>query len=229
MKGDSTVNQLMYLHSNICHVLNQGKEVWTVVCDISRAFDRVWHFWIKKSLGVKGHLLEWFLHIPLQGSKEFKILMSRLGVPSQPECPKARSWVLYFFLLILTTVGQINSKVKFFEDGTTLYIIFDTPETAAVCLNRDRNYIHVWKNRWLVSFNPSKILCWDKVSKWIEFQRSFHCLLARTSLEWLYFSYIRPLLEYGGIVLDNYTEELSKEIESQITNCLAATTKLIFM
>ena len=41
--GDSTVNQLTFLYNIFCQALDSGKEVRTVFCDISKAFDRVWH------------------------------------------------------------------------------------------------------------------------------------------------------------------------------------------
>ena len=41
--GDSTVNQLEYLNHMFTEVLDAGKEVLTVFCDISKAFDRVLH------------------------------------------------------------------------------------------------------------------------------------------------------------------------------------------
>ena len=43
MPGDSTVNQPAYLHNTFCQSLDVGKEVRVVFCDISKAFDRVWH------------------------------------------------------------------------------------------------------------------------------------------------------------------------------------------
>ena len=43
IQGDSTVNQLAYLYHMFTEALDAGKEVWTVFCDISKAFDRVWH------------------------------------------------------------------------------------------------------------------------------------------------------------------------------------------
>jgi len=40
---DSTVNQLTSLYHSICLALDEGKEVRAFFCDISKAFDRVWH------------------------------------------------------------------------------------------------------------------------------------------------------------------------------------------
>ena len=43
MKGDSTVNQCVFIYNDICKALDDGKEVRAVFCDISKAFDGLWH------------------------------------------------------------------------------------------------------------------------------------------------------------------------------------------
>ena len=61
--GDSTVNQLVDIYNTFCHSLDQGKEVRAVFCDISKAFDRVWHrglLYKLESAGISGSLLLWF-------------------------------------------------------------------------------------------------------------------------------------------------------------------------
>ena len=61
--GDSTVNQLTYLYNTFCHALDSGKEVHVVFCDISKAFDRIWHTGLShklRSAGVTGKILDWF-------------------------------------------------------------------------------------------------------------------------------------------------------------------------
>ena len=61
--GDSTVNQLTFLYNTFCQALDSGKEVRAVFCDISKAFDRVWHAELLlklKTAGVAGSVLTWF-------------------------------------------------------------------------------------------------------------------------------------------------------------------------
>ena len=61
--GDSPTNQLTYLYDTFSHALDSGKEIRVVFCDISKAFDRVWHQGILLKLqaaGVTGNLLSWF-------------------------------------------------------------------------------------------------------------------------------------------------------------------------
>ena len=63
MPRDSTVNQLVYLYNTVCQTLDAGKEVHVVFCDISKAFDRVWHSGLLLKLqaaGVTGEVLAWF-------------------------------------------------------------------------------------------------------------------------------------------------------------------------
>ena len=42
-KNDSAVNQLLDITNDFGRALDQGKEIRVVFCDISKAFDRVWH------------------------------------------------------------------------------------------------------------------------------------------------------------------------------------------
>ena len=58
--GDSTVNQLIDIYITFCKALDEGKEVHAIFCDISKAFDRVWHkglLFQHTSAGVSGSLL----------------------------------------------------------------------------------------------------------------------------------------------------------------------------
>ena len=61
MPGDSTVNQLVDVYNTFCKALDEGKEVRAIFCDISKAFDRVWHEDLLFNLslaGIKGQLLD---------------------------------------------------------------------------------------------------------------------------------------------------------------------------
>ena len=61
--GDSSVNQLIDIYNTFCKALDEGEEVRTIFCDISKAFDRVWHnglLFKLKSAGVSESLLTWF-------------------------------------------------------------------------------------------------------------------------------------------------------------------------
>ena len=60
--GDSAINQLLYITNEFGKALDDGNEVRVVFCDISKAFDRVWHNGLLtklKSIGIQGPLLSW--------------------------------------------------------------------------------------------------------------------------------------------------------------------------
>ena len=48
--GDSTTYQLVHTYHTFCEAIDSGKEVRVVFCDISKAFDRVWHMGILHKL-----------------------------------------------------------------------------------------------------------------------------------------------------------------------------------
>ena len=63
MRGHSTVHQLIEIYHNICLSLENREVMCTVFCDISKAFDKVWHRGLLKKLkayGISGNLLHWF-------------------------------------------------------------------------------------------------------------------------------------------------------------------------
>ena len=60
---NSTVNQLVDIYNTFCRALDDGKEVRAIFCDISKAFNRVWHkglLFKLQSVGISGSLLQWF-------------------------------------------------------------------------------------------------------------------------------------------------------------------------
>ncbi|MCG7868583.1 MAG: endonuclease/exonuclease/phosphatase family protein [Candidatus Thiodiazotropha taylori] len=159
--GDSTVNQLTFLYNTFCQALDSGKEVRAVFCDISKAFDRVWHIGLLHKLraaGVTGEILNWFKNY-LSNRKQRVVLPGavsdwlfiRAGVPQGSILGP-----LLFLLYINDIVTDIGSNIRLFADDTSLYIVVDDPTNAANCLNTDLDKISRWAATWLVSFNPTK-------------------------------------------------------------------------
>ncbi|MES9992730.1 MAG: reverse transcriptase family protein, partial [Candidatus Thiodiazotropha sp.] len=159
--GDSTVNQLIDIYNTFCKALDEGKEVRAIFCDVSKAFDRVWHrglLYKLHSVGINGSLLHWFTdylrnrtqRVVLPGaSSNWKPINA--GVPQGSILGP-----LLFLVYINDIVENINSKIRLFADDTSLYIIVDDPLEAAQTLNSDMEKIHEWASKWLVTFNPSK-------------------------------------------------------------------------
>ena len=149
LPGDSTVNQLSFLYITSCHALDSGKEVRTVFCDISKAFDRVWHAGLlakHHAAGVTGNVHAWFADY-LSNRKQRVVLPGivsdwasiHAGVPQG-----SILWPLLFLFYINDIVHDIGSNIWLFADDTSLLIIEDDPVTAAGCINTNLVRISKW-------------------------------------------------------------------------------------
>ena len=159
--GDSTVNQLVDIYNTFCKALDEGKEVRAIFCDISKAFDRVWHkgLLIKlRAAGISGSLLNWFADY-LNDRKQKVVLPGASSSWTSVGAGVPQGSILgplLFLLYINDIVEDINSSIRLFADDTSLYIIVDNPLQAAEQLNSDLQKIHRWATKWLVLFNPEK-------------------------------------------------------------------------
>ncbi len=130
-------------------------------CDISKAFDRVWHNGLLFKLeryGITGRVLRWF--VSYLSNRMQRVVLNgcfsawkpvRAGVPQGSILGP-----LLFLIFINDIVNDIDACIKLFADDTSLYVIVETPEIAARALNRDIEMINQWANQWLVRFNPQK-------------------------------------------------------------------------
>ena len=134
--GDSTVNQLIDIYSTFCKALDEGKEVRAIFCDISKAFDSVWHkglLFKLKSAGVSGSLLTWFSDY-LNDRKQRVVLPGASSSWTSVKAGVPQGSILgplLFLLYINDIVEDINSSIRRFADDTSLYIIVDDPIHAA--------------------------------------------------------------------------------------------------
>ena len=280
---DSTANQLVDIYNTFCKALDEGKEVRAVFCDISKAFDRVWHrglLYKLQAVGISGPLLQWFTDY-LNNRKQRVVLPGvasnwlflKAGVPQGSILGP-----LLFVLYINDIVDDIQSTIRLFADDTSLYVIVDDPPTAAGQLNSDLAKIHSWAKKWLVTFNPSKSesvvfsrkrnkpnhpplsmnqelinevtshkhlgLIFSDDCSWhehfdyikskacfrINVMRKLKFKLDRKSLQIIYSSFIRPLLEYADVVWDNCTQNEVNELEkiqNEAARIVTGSTKLV--
>ncbi|OWF50811.1 RNA-directed DNA polymerase from transposon BS [Mizuhopecten yessoensis] len=265
--GDSPSNQLLAIIHDIYLALDNGKEIRMVFCDISKAFDRVWHKGLLcklSSYGIRNSLLVWFENylsdrkqrVVING-KNSNWLNVKAGVPQGSILGP-----LLFLIYINDIVKDIQAKIKLFADDTSLYVTVDIPRVSADILNSDLNKFHNWSQRWLVNFNPSKTETllisrktikpfhpplnmnntnisevathkhlgiflsgnghWNehisylisKISPKINILRKFKFSLDRYSLQTMYYTLIRPILDYGDILWDCLTKAQSELLEN---------------
>ena len=281
--GDSTTNQLTFLFNAFCKALDSEKEVRVVFCDVSKAFDRVWHKGLLcklKAAGISGSLLSWFSSY-LSGRRQRVVLPGthsdwnyiQAGVPQGSILGP-----LLFLLYINDIVNDIGSNIRLFADDTSLFLVVENPDTAAETLNSDLEKISQWAKTWLVKFNPAKTesllisrkiiqpahpplfmlneqiqevenhkhlgIHFDNDGNWhahinyikekawnrIKIMRKLKFQLDRKSLETIYTSFIRPILEYANEIWDNCTEyeqEDLEKIQREAARIATGTTKLI--
>ena len=157
MPGDSTVVSLLIF----CQTLDVGKEVRVVFCDMSKAYDRVWHSGLLLKLqaaGVTGEVLAWFKSY-LSNRKQRFVLPGAVSDWSFIQTGVPQGSILgplLFLLYINDIVHDIGSNIRLFADDTSLFIIVEDAITAAACLNNDPDKISQWAAKWMVTFNPSK-------------------------------------------------------------------------
>ena len=263
--GDSTVNQLVCLYHTLCEALDKKKDVRIVFCDISKAFDRVWHAGLVyklRCMGIRGKLLSWLIHY-LQDRYQRVVIKGQMSAWGKLKAGVPQGSVLgplLFLIYINDIVNVVQNNIRLFADDTALFITVDNPEEAAQSMNNDLNKIQEWADKWLVSFNAQKTkaitvsnrntidhpplyfnnilieevqnhkhlgiiinknLNWHnhveyittKALKRLDVLYRCRYKLDRKSLEVLYFTYIRPLLEYGDVLFSDCDQLSMNKIE----------------
>ena len=156
------MDQLIDIYNTFCKALDEGKEVRAVFCDISKAFDRVWHkglLYKLKRAGITGSLLSWFTNY-LSNRSQTVVLRGACSSRKSIKAGVPQGSILgplLFLVYINDIVEDIHCKIRPFADGTRLYIIVDNPAEAAQMLNSDMEKINQWAKRWLVSFNQQNL------------------------------------------------------------------------
>lgn len=158
---DSTVNQLSYLYHTFCEALDHKKDIQIIFCDISKAFDRVWHeglLYKLKRAGIQGDLLL-LLTDYLKGRQQRVLVRGQTSQWGDITAGVPQGSVLgplLFLVYINDIVDNITCKVKLFADDTILYVTLDNLEESAAILNANLKVIQEWADQWLVTFNPNK-------------------------------------------------------------------------
>ena len=159
--GDSTINQLIGMYHLFAQALDNKQFVQCIFCDISAAFDCVWHrglIYKLECVGITGQLLLWFKdylsdrsqRVVLQGQSSTKQSI-KAGVPQGSVLGP-----LLFLVFINDLPDIVHCHIRLFADDMTFFTMGDNIEEASVILNDDLSAISQWAKKWLVTFNPSK-------------------------------------------------------------------------
>ena len=134
--------------------------VW-VFCDISKAFDRVWHkgllFKLRQN-GIEGNILNWLSNY-LSHRKQRVTLQSTASSlkPVTAGVPQGSVLGPLLFLIYVNDISDsLLSLTRLFADDSSLYYSATSINDIEGIVNHDLALISAWAKQWLVTFNPNK-------------------------------------------------------------------------
>ena len=161
-----TLYQLIEIYNTVVSNMDDGLSTRFVFCDMSKAFDKVWHeaLLIKlRSYGVTGNLLRWianYLNNRMQrvivnnNTSEYKTV--RAGVPQGSVLGP-----LLFLIYINDLPDYLNCSTRIYADDTSLFISYRSEDElmSINSLNNDLTKLHTWTNDWQMNLNAAKTEC----------------------------------------------------------------------
>ena len=161
--GHSTTFQLIDIYHHICQSFDNKQHSCMVFCDISKAFDRVWHkgliFKLKQN-GIDGALLEWISDY-LANRQQCVVLNSTSSDYKDVQAGVPQGSVLgpLLFLVYVNDIAkQLLSLTRLFADDSSLFFSCSNLKDIEGILNHDLQIISAWAKQWLVNFNPKKTI-----------------------------------------------------------------------
>ena len=278
LPGHSTVHHLIELVHQTCLALEDRKINCQIFCDISKAFDRVWHRGLIHKLekyGIKGNLLAWFENYLYMRFQTVSINNSRSSSEYiSAGVPQGSVLGPMLFLIYINDISEaLTGIARLFADDTSLSYSSADPVELESILNQDLNKLSTWAKIWLVIFNATKTevmitsniffdydikLAMDNTilkiveahrhlgvtlsssNKWtvhinaiiqsaakqVSFLRKIKYRFSKTTLNKVYCTYIRPLLEYASEVWDGCTQADCTRLEQVQLNAARIVTGL---
>ena len=147
LKGDSTVNQLLYIVDKIKKSWTKGNLTHGIFLDVKAAFDKVWHKGLIAKLNqinINGKLLDLFTSylnnrqqiVVVDGQKSEKQQV-KAGIPQG-----SRLGPLLFIIYINDITENIESDILIFAVDTLLLVSGKTCHETSRILNRDLELIN---------------------------------------------------------------------------------------
>ena len=145
LPGHSTTHQLIELINEIFMALDNRELICLILCDVSKAFDRVWLRGLLLKLeryGIKGNLLQW-LGSYMSVREQQVITKNALSGNGnlKAEVPGVHPWPLLFLLFINDIAAETIGLCRLFTDDTS--IEEKSYEINSLCsmVNTDLKYI----------------------------------------------------------------------------------------
>jgi hypothetical protein len=132
-----------------------------ILCDIFKAFDRVWHTGLLlklKAYGIDGKLFKWFesyISISKQcvfvNNSKYTLVNTNAGVSHVSVLEP-----LLFLLYVNDIADNLLHLTRLLADDTSLSYSSQSPYAIEDVMNSDLESISIWFKQWLVNFNPQK-------------------------------------------------------------------------
>ena len=157
----STTYQLIDIYHHICQAMDHGQFSCIVFCDISKAFDRVWHSGLLFKLrehGFGDSLLTWF-NSYLRNRKQKVVIQSAESnyLPLSAGVPQGSVLGPLLFLIYVNDItDSLLSLTRLYADDSSLYYSATSLKDIEGIINQDLKSVSSWAKQWLVDFNPNK-------------------------------------------------------------------------
>ena len=161
LKGDSTINQLLYIVHKIRMSWTRGDITHGIFLDVKSAFDKVWHKSILAKLeqiNIRGKLFNLFQSY-LCNRQQVAVVDGKISAKKevQARIPQGnRLGPLLFIIYINDITENFESDILIFADDTSLLATGKNTKITAAILNCDLNSISEWAKKWKVNFNADK-------------------------------------------------------------------------
>ena len=155
--GDSCINQLLLITHQIYQSFDEGFDVRSVFLDISKTFDKVWHYGLNFKLnGISGNLLNLLSNF-LRNRKQRVVLNGQTSSWADVNAGVPQGSILdplLFSIYINDLADVLSSNANLFADDTSLFSVVHNVNTTENELNNGLVKISRWAYRWKMSLNP---------------------------------------------------------------------------
>ena len=154
--------QTIEIYDNICKALDEKEYMCMFfVCDISKAFDRVWFDGLIhkcKGYGFKNNISDW-LHSYLHDRKQRFVLNNTNSafLPVKAGVPQGSVLGPLLFLLYINDISDnLCSVTRLFADDSSIFATSSDIQTIENNIYSDLAKLSKWARDWLITFNPNK-------------------------------------------------------------------------
>ena len=158
---NSTEYQLLELYHIIAKAMDEDKTIRFVFCDVSKAFDRVWHAGLivkLRAIGIGGGLLKWFESY-VSNRKQRVVLNGHSSQTKELHAGVPQGSILgpLLFLIYINDICEVvQSNIRLYADDSILFSIGTNHQQINDSLTSDLDSITRWAQTWCITFNPNK-------------------------------------------------------------------------